>query len=227
MADLPVVEVRVLADALNLEHTDAPHRVIVRGVETVRDALPMLAALTKKALDFKGVVALLMEAEEGGHVSGGDDDSDSDYDTGDEGELCDTSDDDDDCDAEDEVEEEGWVLVNMKPLRPVAVLAVLLDELIYDIVPQLIQMPGDRDLLLRLLVNGKEIHRVGPAVPGQPGELSVRLGNKVQKLVSHAFQDRHGVPRTEAQRAAWVTRRRNKLRDEAQKLYLNYAVELD
>ncbi|CAL4972686.1 unnamed protein product [Urochloa decumbens] len=212
MADLPVVEVRVLADALNLEHTDAPHRVIVRGVETVRDALPMLAALTKKALDFKGVVALLMEAEEGGHVSGGDDDSDSDYDTGDEVTR---------------VEEEGWVLVNMKPLRPVAVLAVLLDELIYDIVPQLIQMPGDRDLLRRLLVNGKEIHRVGPAVPGQPGELSVRLGIKVQKLVSHAFQDRHGVPRTEAQRAAWVTRRRNKLRDQAQKLYLNYAVELD
>ncbi|CAO2182060.1 unnamed protein product [Urochloa humidicola] len=226
MAALPVVEVSVLADALNLEHTDAPRRVIVRGVETVRDALPMLAALMKNGLKFKGVAdgggggqARLRRATttatatttSGTRTSSatpppltmtatlrtrGTDESSrtcnpfapSPYLP-----SCST-----------EVAPFGcspgtWPSTGLARRadlrhRPAAVLEARRPR---PPPPAPRQRQGDPS-------------RRSRGAGARTGELSVRLGNKVQKLVSHAFQDRH-----------------DKQQDQAQKLYLNYAVALD
>jgi hypothetical protein len=236
---LPVVEVRVLADAQNLEGTDAPHRVVFLGVETVRDALPMLALLTKKLHPLKGVDDLVKEAA--AEESGDDDDYDG---SGDEHSDDDSSDENSHDDAEEEDEEEehdeeeheeeeegtgngGWIVDGEESLRDVAVLACLLEKVLYSIVPQLTRAPGDPYILRRLLANAKDIRRVALVLTaGQLRDLSLKLANRIKKTVSHSFQDKRGETRTGAQRTAWVAERLESMQDQARRLYEDYAVVL-
>jgi hypothetical protein len=98
----------------------------------------------------------------------------------------------------------------MKILFRVARIANLLDQLLFDVFPKLKTTPAKTTTLHRLLVITKNIYRGGKVMPGKVGEHFVRLGNKMKKLVSHAFNEhakRSKASNEEGKAAAVVVKR--------------------
>lgn len=154
MAALPVTVVRVLADAHTIARTDTPHCVILRGVEAVRDAMPMLAVLTNKLLKLKGGVESGTAADREDGTPAATTTTPPATTRARSGTLplaraAATT-------RGPSATTEDWFFGNMQPLQHAA---VLLEELLDDIIPWLERSLGGRDNLRRLRDNGKEIRK--------------------------------------------------------------------
>jgi hypothetical protein len=97
---------------------------------------------------------------------------------------------------------DGWEIDPLGRLHRADDMGRLLDEIVADTLPRLLNHPADPDTLRQLRIFGREIRRIGKEMPGLMGQAPVTLGNYVQNFVNKALK-RGGSDRT-----AWVEERR-------------------